>query len=99
MIPAELHQQLREHGHEHVLAWWDQLAEHEKTGLHEQLHTVDLPLLRRLHGEREKRFALPPADKIAPVPVIRRDADASAARELGTQALARGAVAALVVAG
>ncbi|OAI46286.1 UDP-N-acetylhexosamine pyrophosphorylase [Planctomycetaceae bacterium SCGC AG-212-F19] len=98
-LPADLQQHLREHGQEHVLAWWDDLPEGERAALQEQLRAVDLPLLRRLYGERHKRFALPPADKIKPVPVIRRDADVTAARRLGTQALDRGEVAALVVAG
>src|SRR5437016_6115777 len=92
MIPADLHHHLREHAQEHVLAWWDRLPESEREELQRQLRAVDLPLLRRLYGERDKRFALPPADKIAPVPVIRRDADATAAMQLGTHALERGAV-------
>jgi UDP-N-acetylglucosamine/UDP-N-acetylgalactosamine diphosphorylase len=98
-VPSELQQQLREHGQEHVLAWWDRLSEAEREELIAELRGVDLPLLRRLYGQREEHFAIASPDRIEPVPVIGRDADDRTAKRLGTEALNRGAVAVLVVAG
>ncbi|MBL8794541.1 MAG: UDPGP type 1 family protein [Planctomycetia bacterium] len=94
-----IRQRLREHGQDHVLAWWDHLDDAERRALAGQLETIDLPRLKQLYAERDKTFAVPSAERIQPVPVIRRDADATHARRLGNEALARGEVAVLVVAG
>ena len=98
-VPEPLRQRLRAYGQEHVLRWWDQLTDRERRTLLDQLQALDLEQLRRLYGERDGTFALPPAERIAPVPVIPVGGDTRAARQLGEEALRRGEVAALVVAG
>jgi UDP-N-acetylglucosamine/UDP-N-acetylgalactosamine diphosphorylase len=98
-VPDDLRQRLREHGQEHVLAGWDRLSDAEREGLLQQMRGLDLGQLRRLYEQRERSFAVPPAERIAPVPVIGLDADAREARRLGEEALRRGEVAVLLVAG
>jgi UDP-N-acetylglucosamine/UDP-N-acetylgalactosamine diphosphorylase len=98
-VPADLRQRLRDHGQEHVLAWWDQLSDAERTGLLEQLRGLDLEQLRKLYARREQGFPVPSADRIRPVPIARLDPADRAKRQLGEDALRRGEVAVLLVAG
>jgi UDP-N-acetylglucosamine/UDP-N-acetylgalactosamine diphosphorylase len=98
-IPDDLQQRLREHAQEHVLTGWDHLADAERRTLLEQLQGLDLAQLRRLYADRDRIFAVPPAERIAPVPVVPRDAGEERVRRLGEVALRRGEVAVLVVAG
>jgi len=97
--PAQLRDELREFGQEHVLAWWDRLSDSERQALIEQLRSIDLALLRRLYQQRDQGHPLPEPERIAPVPVARLDARDEAARRAGEQALRRGEIAVLVVAG
>jgi len=99
MIADDLRQRLRDHDQHHVLTFWEQLADHERQHLAEQLHGIDLGQLRQLYEKRDQSFALPSADQIKPLPIIERHQDASAARQRGREALDRGEVAVLVVAG
>src|SRR5207248_7804911 len=55
--------------------------------------------LRTLYANRDHSFTVPPPDRIQPVPVIPPAADADAARRSGEEALRRGEVAILLVAG
>jgi UDP-N-acetylglucosamine/UDP-N-acetylgalactosamine diphosphorylase len=98
-VPSDLRQRLRQYGQEHVLARWDSLDDAERRALLDQLRGIDLDQVRRLHARRDQGFALPPAERIRPVPVTRLDADTRAPRRAGEQALRRGEVVALVVAG
>ncbi len=98
-VPENLRSRLRQHGQEHVLAWWDRLSEAEQKELLGQLRGLDLEQLRDLYAAREKTYTLPPADRIAPVPVARLDPNGRRLRELGESALRRGEVAVLLVAG
>jgi UDP-N-acetylglucosamine/UDP-N-acetylgalactosamine diphosphorylase len=98
-VPDDLRRRLREYGQEHVFAWWDQLEETQRAELLAQVSALDLDQLRQLYENREQAFALPPLDRIAPVPVIGPDAATPKVRRLGEEALRRGEVALLVVAG
>jgi UDP-N-acetylglucosamine/UDP-N-acetylgalactosamine diphosphorylase len=98
-VPTELEQRLRRYGQEHVLAWWDRLTDKERRELVGQLEGLDLELLNRLFAQRERSFGLPPPERIAPVPVVRLEGGDAQARQLGEEALRRGQVAVLVVAG
>src|SRR6516162_7197313 len=98
-IPTDLRQRLHEHGQEHVLAAWDRLNDDERRGLLSQLQALDLVQLRQLNDKRDQAIAVPSADRIAPVPVIGKDADVAEARRLGSESLRRGEVAVLLVAG
>src|SRR6516165_1272837 len=97
--PQDLHERLRAFGQEHVLAGWDRLGPEERAHLVGQLQDLDLDLLRRLYAQRDEAFTVPSTERIAPLTGVLPDADDPEARRLGEQALAAGAVAALVVAG
>jgi UDP-N-acetylglucosamine/UDP-N-acetylgalactosamine diphosphorylase len=99
-VPEHLHQALRRHGQEHTLAAWHSLDAAARQALLEQLRTLDLELLARLYADRDRIYRVPEADRIAPVPVIPRQTPKDAERRrLGEEALRRGEVAVLVVAG
>jgi UDP-N-acetylglucosamine/UDP-N-acetylgalactosamine diphosphorylase len=97
-VPDDLRQRLLEFGQEHVLSGWDRLSEDERRSLLDQLRGLDLALLRTLYANRDHSFAVPPPEKIQPVPVIPAVADGEA-RLRGEQALRNGEVAVLLVAG
>jgi UDP-N-acetylglucosamine/UDP-N-acetylgalactosamine diphosphorylase len=94
----------RDYGQDRVFRFWDRLDERQRQSLLDQATAVDLAALQRTHvaasGRDESR---PP--KLEAVPVVRlpaHDGDPAAAGrafERGSQALAEGRVAALVVAG
>src|SRR5947209_6738863 len=98
-VPDDLRERLREHGQEHVLAAWDRLEEKQRAELLAQLAALDLDQLRQLYDNREQSFTLPPLDHITPVPVLGPEAANAEVRRLGEEALRRGEVAVLVVAG
>jgi UDP-N-acetylglucosamine/UDP-N-acetylgalactosamine diphosphorylase len=98
-IPEDLRKSLEEFGQEHLLEDWPQLSAEERRHFVEQLSTIDLELLKRLYAERERVFEPPPAESIAPVPVVKLDRTDLATRRHGEESVRRGEVAALVVAG
>ncbi len=99
-IPQDMHARLRQYGQDHVLAGWERLSDDERRHLLGQLAAVDLEELRGLYASRERSFALPAAERIKPAPVVARCApDESAVRVRGEDALRRGEVAVLLVAG
>ena len=97
-IPDDLRRRLETYGQEHVLAGWESLAEETRKQLLGQLEALDLELLRQLFHQGAKPYQLPPHDKIKPVPVARL-AGSRETRHAGEEALRRGQVAVLVVAG
>ncbi len=97
-VPDDLRQRLRQYGQEHVLAFWDTLGDPERRELLDQLRGLNLEQFRGLYAARDKTYALPSADRIAPVPIARLGDDRQT-RDLGEEALRRGEVAALIVAG
>jgi UDP-N-acetylglucosamine/UDP-N-acetylgalactosamine diphosphorylase len=99
MIPDDLRQRLRAYDQEHVLAWWPNLDENQRQTLLAQLQEIDPPLIRQLYQQRDTLKSVPPLDAIRPiVPDQLADTD-QATRHRGEEALRRGEVAALVVAG
>jgi UDP-N-acetylglucosamine/UDP-N-acetylgalactosamine diphosphorylase len=98
-VPDDLRQRLQAFGQEHVLTGWDRLSDEERRGLLDQLRGLDLGQLRALYANRDHSFAVPPPERIRPVPVIRADEDTAEARRVGEEALRRGEVAVLLVAG
>lgn len=95
--PAELAAHLRKHGQEHVLLGWGALADADRAALAGRLAAIDFAELAAL---RERASA--PADALPagfePVPITPAAfTDAEKAR--GADSLARGEVAALLVAG
>jgi UDP-N-acetylglucosamine/UDP-N-acetylgalactosamine diphosphorylase len=98
-IPEALEGRLRQYGQEHVLAGWPGLAEEQRRELVAQLEAIDLDQLHQLYKQREELYSLPAPDAIKPVPVIGFDQASPAVRRQGEEALRRGEVAVLIVAG
>ncbi|HVK16477.1 MAG TPA: UDPGP type 1 family protein [Fimbriiglobus sp.] len=98
--PPDLHHRLRLHRQEHVLTGWDRLTADERAAFVAQLAGVDLAELDALYKRKdEPHTVLPPRERIAPLPVEPGDTIPASAVALGEDALRRGEVAALVVAG
>jgi UDP-N-acetylglucosamine/UDP-N-acetylgalactosamine diphosphorylase len=97
--PEEIRQRLRHYGQEHVLAHWHELSNGERQQLVAQIQALDLEQLRRLHARRDHPYPVPSQQAITPVSALRLDARDTQTRSLGEEALGRGEVAALVVAG
>jgi UDP-N-acetylglucosamine/UDP-N-acetylgalactosamine diphosphorylase len=98
-VPEELLQRLRRHGQEHVLRFWPQLADGQRRSLLAQLQGVDLEQLQQLFQRRQSLNHLPPMERVQPVQPVRLESADAQSRSLGEEALRRGEVAALVVAG
>lgn len=97
--PRELVERLAEHGQEHLAFGWERLTAAERNNLVAQLAAIDFTALRTLHGARDTvADALPPRDVIEPVTVHPPRAE-RAALAAGEEALRRGEVAVLLVAG
>lgn len=98
-LSDDLIQRLRQHGQEHILQAWSQLSDAERTILHDQLAALDLARLRQLYERRDEVSFVPPPDKIKPIRVIRQGENCAAAQQRGSEALRRGEVACVLVAG
>jgi UDP-N-acetylglucosamine/UDP-N-acetylgalactosamine diphosphorylase len=98
-MPEELRGRLESAGQEHVLKWFSELSESGRADLLRQLEALDLDQLRELYGQRDQQTVVPSDNQIAPVPLAPLDSDDAALRALGVDALRRGEVAVLVVAG
>ena len=99
-LPDDLRQKLHQHRQEHVLAGWERLGDSERRGLIEQSRSIDLDRLAQLYQERDRTYQPPDSSQIRPIPVVPADApDNAAMRGAGEEALRRGEVAVLLVAG
>jgi UDP-N-acetylglucosamine/UDP-N-acetylgalactosamine diphosphorylase len=96
-FPSDLLNRLRVHGQTHLLAGWDHLSAAERAEFIEQLAAIDLAELFTL-ARKVHEIAAPNPDEIAPLPVEPAE-QPSADRARGEEALRRGEVAALIVAG
>lgn len=96
-LPDPLVQTLRRHGQEHVLIGSDALSHEQQAAFAAELAGLNLDELAELYRRRtDSHAALPPRDRVQPLPVAEpSDAD----RAAGEAALRRGEVAALLVAG
>jgi UDP-N-acetylglucosamine/UDP-N-acetylgalactosamine diphosphorylase len=97
--PDDLRDRLKAHDQEHVLTGWDRLEPEARAHLVGQLQVLDFDLLARLFPRRDEPYAVPAEHRITPLPTVFPDAPDPEARAIGTAALERGEVAALVVAG
>ncbi|MGE3809223.1 MAG: UTP--glucose-1-phosphate uridylyltransferase [Gemmataceae bacterium] len=99
-VPADLRECLCRFGQDHVLDFWDQLHAQQRQKLVDQLRLLELEELQRLFQKRHEPATLPAPHQIEPVklglPVDRSESELCT---LGKQALDRGEVALLVVAG
>ncbi len=97
--PEELQQRLRQHGHDHVLMFWDRLSNESRKELVDQLATIKWKQLSELYAQRDQSFAMPKAEQIRPVAVVPHGDSDSKLHTLGERALQRGEMAVLIVAG
>jgi UDP-N-acetylglucosamine/UDP-N-acetylgalactosamine diphosphorylase len=98
-VPPDLMHRLKRHGQEHVLLGWEDLDPAGRAALANQLAGIDLDELDRLYAMRDKPAAVPTADRLAPIPTeTAATIDADTVR-LGHEALGRGELAVLLVAG
>jgi UDP-N-acetylglucosamine/UDP-N-acetylgalactosamine diphosphorylase len=95
----ELHDRLREHEQEHLLDAAMQLPDPERRAFFEQLSALDFKILKDLYERRHQPNSLPDLSHIQPLPVQPAMANADVAMALGEEALHRGEVAVLMVAG
>jgi UDP-N-acetylglucosamine/UDP-N-acetylgalactosamine diphosphorylase len=99
-VPDDLLKRLRSAGQEHVLRWWKRLSKDERRELTGQLQSLDLGQLAHLFARRDHVYTPPAMEAIRPVPVVPVNSlDNPRYRRLGEEALRRGEVAVLVVAG
>jgi UDP-N-acetylglucosamine/UDP-N-acetylgalactosamine diphosphorylase len=96
---SDLLEHLRPHGQEHILKWWPQLSDAQRAELQQQIAALDLKLLQQLYAQRDELATLPAPDRIAPIRAAALERHDSATRSAGEEALRRGEVAVLVVAG
>ena len=98
-MPQELMQRLRAHKQEHVLSWWDEIGQAGQENLIHQLQGIDFARLRELYRFRDQAQTLPPLNSIKPAPIDRPDKKDQKTKQQGEDALRRGEVAVLMVAG
>ena len=108
-VPQHLRTKLATFGQEQVLRWWDDLAQEQRRVFAQQLETLDLDLLARLHNNRDANAGESPAERarraVPPSQTVRLSDSAaalnerSAAARKGLELLAAGRVGAILVAG
>lgn len=98
-IPPDLAHRLRLHKQDHVLAGWEKFTAETKSALITQMAGIDLQQIDSLFAERDHGPTLPASDHIRPVTMHSRDDIDSKTTRLGHEALAKGEVAVLLVAG
>jgi UDP-N-acetylglucosamine/UDP-N-acetylgalactosamine diphosphorylase len=100
MIPDDVRQRLRSHGHDHLLEAMESLAEPERANLLRELERIDLAELQSLHARREQKDALPERARIQPLPFPTiEEEESERCHDAGLDAICNGKVAFLVVAG
>ena len=105
--PTEMRHKLRKFGQEHLLAFWEELDTPKSDALLEQLGNIDFEQLQSFIEQFVNNTPAPPvsADIVPPHVLPRKPADAeqselyNRAKDRGNELLARGKVAACVVAG
>jgi UDP-N-acetylglucosamine/UDP-N-acetylgalactosamine diphosphorylase len=98
-VPTDVMDRLRRHRQEHVLLGWDRLDVGQRAALLKQLAAIDLDEIDRLYASRNETVAVPSADRLAPVPTETADSLDAETMRRGHEALARGELAVLLVAG
>lgn len=98
-VPSELLQCLKSHKQEHVLSGWDRLDARQRQGLVDQLDRLDLREIAALYAKREQAADIPTAGRLKPIPTETAATIDAATVRLGHEALARGELAVLLVAG
>lgn len=97
--PADLADLCQRFDQSHVFAGWELLDESQRIALVEQLREIDFMQLAQLYADRNATYSTPAEHRIEPLPGVLPDGPDAEAKSLGEAAMARGEVAALVVAG
>jgi UDP-N-acetylglucosamine/UDP-N-acetylgalactosamine diphosphorylase len=98
-VPPDLLHRLTRHDQLHVVHGWEALTISQRIDLVFQLSGLDFAELEALYKRKEEPHSvLPPRNQILPIPVL-EGAPSPAERALGEEALRKGEVAALLVAG
>lgn len=98
-LPRNLYESLQQWDQLHLVEDWRHLPLSERSALQSQLEKLDLQLVRQLfENSKQSRIQLDPAS-ISAVPAKSANWEFSAAGRLGAEALSRGEVAVLLVAG
>lgn len=104
----EIQARLEAFGQSHLLRWWDELSESQRTGLLNQLESLDLDLIQRLfqqndgdHSSPEERAARanPPEQLVAQPRTENEYAAWRKATDRGNELLRQGRVGSILVAG
>jgi UDP-N-acetylglucosamine/UDP-N-acetylgalactosamine diphosphorylase len=98
-IQSDLLQRLRGHKQEHVLFGWDRLDPSRRAALADRLSRIDLDEIARLYAKRDQPTNVPTGDRLKPIPTETAATVDVATVRLGHEALARGELAVLLVAG
>ncbi len=98
-VPSDLMHRLQNHRQEHVLAGWDRLDARQQAALVDQLARIDLDEIERLHSQRDQAVTAPAFDRLAPPPMESSTGIDPTTTQLGCQAISRGELAVLLVAG
>lgn len=98
-VPADLMDRLRQYKQEHVLFGWDRLDAGRRRALVDQLSRIDLEEIAALYAQRDQPADVPGADRLKPIPTETAAIIDAATVRLGHEALARGELAVLLVAG
>lgn len=98
-LPPNLLDTLRQYRQEHVLTGWETLTPAEQASLVQQLQGIDFAELQRLYESRELAGDRLDLSAITPLPVLPAGSATADDVARGREALVRGEVAALVVAG
>ncbi|MCI0377006.1 MAG: hypothetical protein L0215_05335, partial [Gemmataceae bacterium] len=78
-VPEDLLDLIRRHGQEHVLTWWHELVESDRTCLITQMQGIDFEELKQLYKQREQKSVLPADARMASLPRPSDDAARRAA--------------------
>jgi len=94
-----LRQALERFQQQHLLDDWSRLTDSERQNLLQQIETLNLPLVQQLYRKSQEDHTRIDLSRMEPVPITPADHNASDAIAAGSEAITRGEVAALVVAG
>ena len=98
ILPPDLRERLQRYGQEHILTWWERFEIEQRRKLLRDLERINFEELQALFARREQKDAMPERHRIKPLPHP-EIGDRRALKEIGANAIRKGTVAYLVVAG
>src|SRR5260221_2416458 len=98
-LPPNLQRRLHDHGQMHLLHGWGDWPEADRAAFTDELGALDFDLLKLEHSRADARGRIPPLERIDIIPKPGPGEQSNEVRRLGEEALARGEVAVVLVAG